>query len=152
MRTIGIKKISIIFLLIPIVLAQNIEKTHNIIFDYTIYTYPAKIEVLNKNQNIEIGMSADTWILDFGKIYVGMISKKYINISSNEDVKVILRINGNISSILKFEKNNFLLEKNHNYSIPFFAEPKKPGNYTGEIKIIFKKIKYPFLNWLIKCV
>ncbi|MFH7904098.1 MAG: hypothetical protein QXQ58_00045 [Candidatus Aenigmatarchaeota archaeon] len=148
MHTIGIKEISILFLLFPVVLAQ--ERTENLFFIYETFSYPAKINVLEKNQNIEIGISGDTWILDFGQIYVGMGSRKYINITVNEEYKVILKSSGNISSLIKFEKNNFILKGQT--EIPIYIEPKKPGYYTGEVKILFKKIKYPFLNWLLKCV
>lgn len=148
MHTIGIKEISLFFLLIPIAFAQ--ERAENLLFIYQTFSYPAKINVLEKDQHIEIGIAGDTWLLDFGQIYVGMGSRKYINISVNEEYKVILKSSGNISSFIKFEKNNFIMKGNS--SIPIYVEPKKSGYYTGEVKIVFKKIKYPFFNWLLKCV
>ncbi|MEM5799563.1 MAG: hypothetical protein QXZ43_02775 [Candidatus Aenigmatarchaeota archaeon] len=126
------------------------EKSEDLLFMYQTFSYPAKINVLEKNQNIEIGVSADTWILDFGQIYVRMGSRKYINITVNEEYKVILKSSGNISSLIRFEKNNFIFKGQT--EIPIYVEPKKAGYYEGEVKILFKKIKYPFLNWLLKCV
>ncbi|MFH8080858.1 MAG: hypothetical protein QXO84_03205, partial [Candidatus Aenigmatarchaeota archaeon] len=148
---IGIKEISIIFLLIlPVTLAY--ERTEDIFFVYEKYSYPAKLMAMSFNDSFQIGISTDTWILDFGQIYVGMGSRKYINVSASDDVKVSLKATGNISSVMKFEKNNFLLLKGKSENIPIYVEPKSVGNYSGEVRLTFKRIKYPFFKWLLKCV
>ncbi|MCS7135375.1 MAG: hypothetical protein NZ893_02975 [Candidatus Aenigmarchaeota archaeon] len=147
MPIIGIREVSIILMLLPIVFAQ--EKTEDILFTYEIYTFPAKVTVLDKYKKIEIGFSGNTDILDFGQIYVGMQSKKYINISANDNFRVILKSSGNITSILEFEKNNFLLKKSETIMLPIKVKPTQPGNYSGEVKLIFKKIKLPILKWLL---
>jgi len=134
--------------MLPLVAAQ--EKYENLLFTYEIYSFPAKINVLEKSQKMEIGVSGDSNVLDFGQIYVGMGSRKYINLTSSEEYKVALKSNGNITHVIKFEKNDFIIKGQE--SVPVYALPKSPGFYEGEIKIIFKKIKYPFLNWLLKCV
>jgi hypothetical protein len=148
---IGIREISVILLSFSIVFAQNIEKSSNLFFDYETFSYPARVKVLPKSESVQIGVSGDTWILDFGQIYVGMGSRKYINVTVDEQYKVMLKSSGNISSMLRFEKNNFIVEKG-NVAIPVYVEPKNPGFYDGELKIVFKKVKYNFLNWLLKCV
>lgn len=151
MPIIGIREISIILLSFSIVFAQSIEKSSNLLFDYETFSYTAKVKVLEKSENVQIGVSGDPWLLDFGQIYVGMGSRKYINVTANDRYKVMLKASGNISSFVRFEKNNFIVEKG-NVAIPIYIEPKKPGFYDGEVKIVFKKVKYNFLNWLLKCV
>jgi hypothetical protein len=151
LRTIGIREISLILLSLSIVLAQDIERSSNILFEYQTFSYPARVKVLGKTENMQIGVSGDTWLLDFGQIYVGVGSRKYVNITTNDSFKVSLKAVGNISSIVKFEKNNFIVNGG-NIAIPIYVEPKRPGFYEGRIKIVFKKVKYPFLNWLLRCV
>ena len=127
------------------------ERSSNLLFEYQTFYYPARVKVLEKTENIQIGISGDTWLLDFGEIYVGMGSRKYINVTVNDEFKVSLKAIGNISQIVKFEKNNLIVEKG-NVVLPIYVEPKKEGLYEGKIKIVFKKVKYPFLNWLLRCV
>lgn len=132
---------------------QSVELTEDLLFYYQTQKYDAKAIVFTKQQNIKIGISSDTDVIDFGQIYENMSSRKYINVTGNKyDYKVKVYVSGNISEFVNIEKNNFILEKNQATAIPILFSGNKPGNYNGEVKVVFKRVKYPIFNWLLKCV
>lgn len=149
----------IIFLFIPIVFSQNNiesitkERRENILLVYNIIKYPTKVEIVDKN-NLNIGISLDEQIIDFGRMSEGMSGKKYINIINDKDYiyKIHLASFGNISKMITFEKNNFLIESNKTLNISISLNASSPGNYTGEIDIFLKRFKYPIFNWLLKWI
>ncbi|MCX8178768.1 MAG: hypothetical protein N3D75_02995 [Candidatus Aenigmarchaeota archaeon] len=152
MPTIGIKEISLVILFFWTNVVQAVDLSEDMLFYYQIHTFQSKAVVYPKQQDIKLGVSSETTIIDFGEIYEKMGSRKYINITGNSfDHKVKLYAEGNISKFLIFEKNNFILEKNQVTSIPIYFSGDTPGTYEGEIKVVFKRIKYPILNWLLKC-
>jgi len=160
----GIKKVSfylfVFIFLLPLTTCQenyvdkvSVENKENLIFVYEIVRYPAKIDVMNLDKsNLKLGVSVDPTIIDFGRIYEGMSGKRYINIFNNKDFiyKATLSSRGNISSMIEFEKNNFLIKERETLNISVTAKPINPGSYTGEIDVVLKRMKYPIFNWLLK--
>jgi hypothetical protein len=125
----------------------------DLFFNYEVSRYPSSVEVSPiqlTQEKILLGMSVDPWNLNFGIIPAGNNSaKRFINLVNlkEKDFKVILKAYGNISSFVKFSKNNFLLHPKENVTVEaiFYAEKAEVGNYTGIIDVIIKKPKYDFL-------
>lgn len=125
-------------------------------FTYEVVRYPAKVEIIKKNGSLNLGMSADPWILDFGSFPPGVGSKKIINLENptNKTYRVELRARGNISGMIKFDKNDFLLEKGGKMKVSVLLNSSlsKIGNYSGEVDIIYKWISCPCLDFLIRVI
>lgn len=156
----GIKSryLLIILFIIPVSLSQDYVKTvtterrENILFIYEIIKYPTYVEIIDKDSDLSIGISLDPWLIDFGKINEGMSERRYINIKNDKDYiyKARLTSFGNISKMITFGKNNFLIESNEALNVSVSLNAMTPGNYTGEINIVLKRFKYPIFNWLLK--
>lgn len=147
-----------ILLLIPPTFSQEYVKTvtterrENVLFVYEIIKYPTKVEIIDKNSDFKIGISLDPWLIDFGSIEEGMGGRRYINIVNDKDYVYKTRLTsfGNISKMIKFGNNNFLVESNKSLNVSVSLNALSPGNYTGEIDIVLKRFKYPIFNWLLK--
>ena len=65
-----------------------------------------------------------------------------------KNIKIILKAYGNISPLVVFSKNNFVLEPKEKVSIDVFLHSKdfEPGNYSGEIDVVSQKPIYNFLS------
>lgn len=103
--------------------------------------------------NIFLGMTADN--LEFGIIPLGSISKRFLDLTNTDekDYGILLMVTGNISPMVKFDKNDFVLHKNENVKITVSLNSSLApnlGNYTGEISIISKRPKFSFLNSLME--
>ena len=134
----------------------TIQRFKTFPFTYEIVRYPAKVEITKENGSLNLGMSADPWILDFGSFPPGIGSKKIINLENptNKTYRIKLRAKGNISGMIKFDKNNFLLEKGEKtkVSVLLNSSLSRVGNYSGEVDVIYKWIPYPYLDFLTKVV
>ncbi|MCS7123137.1 MAG: hypothetical protein RMJ17_00980 [Candidatus Aenigmarchaeota archaeon] len=132
-------------------IAENYEfdSFQNLLFEYEIHRYPAKIEIIKENRSI--GISTDINVLDFGKIpLIEGIERvrKFINFTSNDYSKVEIKFYGNISRFLKTSKNNFYLKPFENANVEIIFDLKKVkdyGNYSGEVRIFIIK---PKIKWL----
>lgn len=90
------------------------------------------------------GLNADTDAIKFGMIKSGTSGERsiLINNSAKYPLRVVIIKSGYIADWVKASENNFILKENESKQINFevFA-PKDSnfGNYTGKVKIIFKK-------------
>lgn len=121
-------------------------------FTYEVIKYPTNITIYSPNseENLKIGITTDTDNLNFGIIPGnGSYVKRYLNLTNKKekDAKIIFNVYGNISSLVKFEKNNFILHANETSLIGIYLHTKsaKYGYYSGEIDVIVQRPKFEFL-------
>jgi hypothetical protein len=107
-------------------------------YDYLVLDYKeiyAEVEVATN-----IGMSADTDALWFGKIMPNGKSTKKLYVSYPETVKVNIKVDGNISDFIIINKNNFILQENTTELLEFKAiapEDAEYGKYNGTVQFYF---------------
>lgn len=114
-----------------------------IIFEKTkilgVKTLNAYIEV---NSDFRGGLNVDNETINFGSIYAGGQSKRWIHISFPQDSVVAFKSYGSISKYIFLDENDIFISANQTKKIVFTAiipEDTKPGNYEGLIRIYFKK-------------
>lgn len=132
------------------------SRSEDLFFTYEITKYPSYVEIVQyrPESDILIGVSVDPWDLNFGILSNVTRGRKYLILSNleGENAKISLKSYGNISSMITFEKNDFIIHKNENMTITVFIKPldtTKPGNYTGEVDVIAKIPKYDFMYYLL---
>ncbi len=128
------------------------EKTEELLYDFKVEkNYETKVSIIEQKNTSDLFMGITSNNLEFGMIPLGSVSKRFLNLSNNdeENYKILLITTGNISPMIKFDKNNFILHKNDITSVTVSLDSSltlKSGNYTGEISVISKKPKISFLN------
>lgn len=126
----------------------------NAFFNYKTVRYPTSVSIVpSQEENFDIGFVTDPWNLKFGVAPGnGSYIKRFINVKNlNEGYnKISLKVYGNITPLVNFSKNNFILNENEStvVEVGLYTESAKIGNYTGEIDIIIKTPKYDFLKTL----
>lgn len=132
---------------------KTIEISHGLLFIYQIVKYPTRVEVLEKGEKY-VGMEGDPWNLNFGVLPVGINGKRFINLANHDEytVKVSIVAYGNISRMVSFDRDELKLNPGEELRVTALLNTSlsSPGNYTGEIDVVTKKAKYPFLNPLIE--
>jgi len=121
-------------------------------FSYNILRYPSHVEIIpleNENEIALIGFVTDPWNINFGIIFGnGTFAKRNIELANleEENIKIILKAYGNISPLIAFSKNNFILKPKEKVSIDIVLHNKnfEYGNYSGEIDVIARKGIYNF--------
>jgi len=124
----------------------------NLLFNYKVIRYPTGAEIVNTaTENIDVGVVTDPWNLKFGTIpgnnsYV----KRYVGVTNLKEKynKVKLKVYGNITPLVNFSKNDFVLDENEStvVEVNFHTDSAEFGNYTGEIDLVIKVPKYDFLK------
>ncbi len=128
-------------------------KKSDLMFVYEVMRYPASGEIIKPegfNESIKVGIASDTDALNFGRVPGnGSYLKRYVHLNNTKEaLKVSLKAYGNITPLIEFDENDFVLHKNESVEIGIVfntVNAKAYGNYTGEIDIIFKKPQYGFL-------
>lgn len=97
--------------------------------------------------NDHFGLNADADAIKFGMIMPGTSSQRSIAVNNNGTypLRVAILKSGYIADWIKVSENNFILEGNENREVIFEVSAPKDinyGNYTGKVKIIFKKILF----------
>ena len=134
---------------------MTIERFENFFFVYERMRYPARVQITEKGEALNIGISVDPWNLDFGVLPKGVNNKRFINLANhkNKIYKVSLVSRGNISSMISFSENNFLLHEGEEEKVSVFLNSslsEKVGNYTGEVDVTYKRARFSPLNFLIE--
>jgi len=113
--------------------------------------YETKVNVIEQQNTSElfIGVTADN--LEFGLIPLGAVSKRFLNLANDDEInyKILLIVSGNISPMVEFNENDFVLQKGENATITVFLDSSlalNPGNYTGEVSLLSKRPRLLFLN------
>lgn len=132
------------------------EKNVGLFFVYETVKYPSNVEIikLEKKSNITLGMTTDPWNLNFGVIPIGIESRRFINLANkNEEIyKVEIQVYGNISPMVDFDKNNFILRKDDEVKVTALLNStlsKGTGKFMGEIDILSKRARMPFFNVIL---
>jgi len=130
-----------------------ISNYSNIFFDYKIIRYPTNVEIIQPEENVNIGIVADPWNLNFGSLPGnGSYATRYISITNSGEKynRIKLKSYGNITSLLKFGKNDFTLSENGTTAVEVTLNTSSSefGNYSGEIDAVIKVPKYDFLSVL----
>jgi hypothetical protein len=141
-----------------IVSNQTFERKSDLIFNYEITKYPSHVQVsevdLSKD-NVTVGVVIDPWNLDFGIIPIGNnYGTRFVDLSNmkNQSATISFKTYGNITPFVKYSNNDFILSSNDKESVKviFYATAAPVGNYSGEIDVIVKTVKYDFLSFLLR--
>ena len=117
----------------------------------TVVRYPSEIEIVKGNltSNLYLGISTETNRLNFGKIPENLTVRKYISLTNQENVKVLVKVKvfGNISKIITPSVEKIILGPGENFQVEITANTTNrcPGFYDGEIDIVVKK---PLISYL----
>lgn len=130
---------------------KTVSNYSTMFFNYDILRYPSDVEIIpieQMNGTILLGFATDPWNINFG-ITPGNGSFVTRNIelaNKDKDSKIILKAYGNISPLVAFSKNNFILKPYERVSvdITLFSNSTKVGKYSGEIDVIAEKAIYNF--------
>lgn len=105
-----------------------------------------KVYILDMKIKISdhFGLNADTDSINFGMLMPGTSGERAIFLNNNATypLKVLILKSGYIAEWVKISENNFILKEKENKEIIFEAFIPKNinfGNYTGKVKVIFKK-------------
>ena len=122
------------------------EKASDLFYDYEIFRYPVRAKVLKGV--LDVGINADPNILDFGELPLGSKGKKSIWLNNSEkEVKVEIKVFGEVRPFLKMSENSFELKSKESKLIKVEFYALKEGNFTGELDILIKKPKYSISLW-----
>lgn len=124
------------------------EFKDELLFSVEITRYPAKLSVM---QTEKIGISTETFLLDFGILPKNLSARKSIELSNKDEriAKINLKVYGNITPFIEITPNNFILKENESKSVAIKAKALNVGNFTGEIQVIAKKSKFKLLEGLL---
>ncbi len=128
------------------------ESYGDLFFTYQVTRYQSDAEVSN-NQTV-VGITIDPWNLNFGIISSGGGGRRSIVLSNMQEKasRVDMQAYGNITPMVEFKKNNFVLHSNENVTVEIrfrAANNTAVGNYTGEIDVVIRKPRYDFLYGLL---
>ena len=134
------KHIFFLALLLVVILSSFLTyKFYNyyIIEETFIFTMEVKVDD-------HFGLNADTDALRFGKLMHGTSAQRSVSMGNNATfpLKVAIFKFGQMKDWVKISENNFVLKINETKSIIFEAYAPENidfGNYSGKVKIIFKK-------------
>jgi hypothetical protein len=128
---------------------MEFEKSEDLLFKYETTKYPSSVAIFpNVDANMVIGFTVDPWNLDFGIIPTGgNFGKRGLILTNveNKEAKIKLNVYGNITPMVSFSKNDFILNKDENATISVFMKTTNTtevGNYTGEIDVVVSRPKY----------
>jgi len=127
---------------------KTIANYSNLFFDYKIIRYPTNVEIIpTTEENINLGIVTDPWNIKFGVIPGnGSSVRRYINIKNinGNYSKIKLKVYGNITPLVNFSKNDFILNGNESVAVEvnLYTESAEFGNYSGEIDVTIKAPKY----------
>ncbi|MDI6826313.1 MAG: hypothetical protein QMD36_03945 [Candidatus Aenigmarchaeota archaeon] len=135
---------------------MSTEKKVDLFFVYEIVKYPSNVEIIEseKKSNITLGMTGDPWNLNFGIIPIGTESRRFMNLANKKEeiYKVEIYVYGNISPMVSFDRNNFILRKGDEVKVTALLNStlsKGAGKFMGEIDIVSKRARIPFLNVIL---
>jgi hypothetical protein len=132
---------------------KTMDSFSTMLFEYEIFRYPSNVEIKQMDRpedNITLGFVTDPWNINFGVIPGnGTVVQRNIVLSNkkDKDSRISLVSYGNVSKMVRFSENDFVLRNGENASIDIFLNSSRAeyGNYTGEIDVIVKKAIYNFL-------
>ena len=115
---------------------------------YFFYDYFVIENIIKLNMSVKVsdhfGLTADSDAIKFGMIKPGTSSERSIIVNNKAayPLRVVIIKSGYIADWVKVSENNFILKGNESRQINFEVFVLNNidfGNYTGKVKIIFKK-------------
>ncbi len=137
---------------------NTVEISKNLLFKFEVSRYQSDVEIIQYEENatrITVGITIDPWNLNFGIVPVGgSYGTRHVVLTNlkEDQAKASLKAYGNISPMINFARNDFVLKQYDNVTVDVVMKTTKlttPGNYTGEIDIIIIRPKYRFLTPLL---
>lgn len=133
---------------------RTVDIWSNLLFDYEITRYPSSVDITTpvpEDENITVGFVVDPWNLKFGLVPGnGSYVKRNVVLTNldERETRVSLNSYGNISELVHFSKNDFILQMGENVSVDvyLFTNNTDFGNYSGEIDVVAKKPIYSFIG------
>lgn len=133
---------------------MTVSNYQNLLFNYEIIRYPSNVELVsvsNIEEAVMLGFAIEPWNINFGIIPSdGSYGTRSIDFTNSEEIdrRIILKAYGDISSMVVFSKNDFILKPGEDVSVDVFLYSRDydAGNYSGEIDVIIKKPIYNFLS------
>jgi hypothetical protein len=102
-------------------------------------TYDIQMKVVNERM---VGFNIDP-NLHYGKLPLGSIGKKEMNLFNDWDIPLLIsiRVKGNASQFIKVEENNFIIDPDETRKLFIYAEIpsgfENLGNYSGEARVMY---------------
>ncbi|HIE34562.1 MAG TPA: hypothetical protein EYP86_05425 [Candidatus Altiarchaeales archaeon] len=124
------------------------------LFKVYIVRYPVQGTIVPftvENKTLKIGISADRDKLNFGVLPQTLSVRKFLNLKNREDSKarICVRTYGTIRDFVNITEDTFILEKEEYREVQLTFSGDRVGNYTGEIDVITKKMRYDFMEPLL---
>jgi hypothetical protein len=127
---------------------------NSLYFDYEITQIPTGVEVTDYigYSDIEIGVNTDPWNLKFGIIpRGGNFGTREVTLENTEDepAKVNLYVKGNITPLIVFDEEEFVLAPNeeHTFQVKLMTGTDTAlGDYEGQIDIIVKRYRFKLMQ------
>ncbi len=129
---------------IPVETEGGIQHTGLLVIE-DIREYPASVEVV-ATTNSDIGVALEEGELDFGILSEGMKAHKTIQLSSSSPVRIRAWAEGNISDIISFESQSFILDGPG--SLEMTVDAAEQGSYSGTILLSSSGFRSAWLSWL----
>ena len=134
-----VSKLIYLILIITVISSTLTYLFYQNIYIENIVEYDVSVKVADK-----IGVNVDGGKLFFGKLFPYSYSEKHLTLNNNLSypVRVVFISSGETKDWLTFGNNNFIMYpgQDDSISVTAFAPTSDFGNYTGSVKIIFKKV------------
>lgn len=134
--------------LVQLAQEKSFEVDDGFFYRTEITRLPAHLEITENESRI--GLSVEPYMLEFGILPKNITATKQIDIANKKDgpVKVKFRVYGNISPFIEISKD-FILDSQANTSVMVKAKGEDVGAYTGEVRMIVKRPKNGWAEWLL---
>ncbi len=118
---------------------------------YFFYNYFIIENIINLDMYAKVGghfgINADADAMKFGMIMPGTSGERSILVSNSATypLRVVILKSGDMADWVNPSENKFILKENESKQIIFEVNAPKNsnfGNYTGKVKIIFKKVLF----------
>jgi len=132
-----------------VILINGTEVKRGILFTEEITRYPIKLNVVPLEKG-KLGISTETSILNLGEVPKGFVVRKSIKLKNEKKIPACVKVEvyGNVSAFIEVNPTSFVF-KNETRTIEIIAKSEELGNYTGELEIKIRKIKYAWLSGLV---
>lgn len=135
------------------------ESSESILFLIDRVRYPAKAAIIPMdpmNSTMRLGISPETYELNFGIMPPNITVRKFINLQNNENsrVKICVITYGDIKPMVSIKESDIIMDGGGSSTVEVAFNASMIGNYAGEINVISRKPKYGVLDYvlpLLKC-
>ncbi len=131
--------------------------TNTTFFSRDIVRFPSSANVTPANRSdkvLKVGVDPSTGSLNFGRMYVDMPIRKFIDVGNHEDidVKICVMKYGQIAKYINASRDSFVIKPGEQRKIQISFVSDEIGYFEGEVDIVIKKPRYkeliPLLYWV----